>query len=78
MNRPRQPLLALPLLIAAATGLTACDKEAGRKQEVVGHVESGVGKVLGDEDLQQQGKGDKVAGDVKQGDLGDAVKDLKD
>lgn len=78
MSRPRQPLLALTLVIAAATGLAACDKDAGRKQEAVGHVESGVGEVLGDDDLKQQGKEDKVAGDVKQGELGDAAKDLKD
>lgn len=70
--------LLLPLtLIAALTGLAACDKEAGRKQETVGKVESGVGKVIGDDDLKSEGKKDKVAGNVKQGDLKDAVKDAK-
>jgi uncharacterized protein YjbJ (UPF0337 family) len=68
--------LILPLTLAIAmTGLSGCDKEAGRKQETVGKVESGVGKVVGDDDLKSEGKKDKVAGNVKQGDLKDAVKD---
>ncbi len=73
------PLRALlPLTLAAAlTGLTACDKEAGRKQETVGKVESGVGKIVGDKDLKAEGKKDKVAGNLKQGELKDAVKDAK-
>ena len=62
----------------ATAGLTACDKEAGRKQETVGKVESGVGKVIGDKDLKAEGKKDKVSGSVKQGDLKGAVKDAKD
>jgi uncharacterized protein YjbJ (UPF0337 family) len=74
MKRP----LALTLAsMIALTGLAACDKEAGRKQETVGKVESGVGKVVGDKDLKAEGKKDKVAGNVKQGDLKDAVKDAK-
>ena len=77
MNRTRPLLLAAALMIAAAS-LTACDKEAGRKQETVGKVESGVGKVIGDEDLKAEGKKDKVSGSVKQGDLKGAVKDAKD
>ena len=72
----RTPLLALTLVIAVA-GLSACDKEAGRKQETVGKVESGVGKVIGDKDLKAQGKEDKVDGNVKQGELKDAIKDAK-
>jgi uncharacterized protein YjbJ (UPF0337 family) len=76
MTRPRTPLLALTLVIAVA-GLSACDKEAGRKQEAVGKVESGVGTVIGDKDLKKQGQGDKIAGNVKQGDLKGAVKDAK-
>lgn len=76
MIRSRTPFLALTLVIAL-TGLSACDKEAGRKQETVGKVESGVGKVIGDKDLKAQGKEDKVAGNVKQGELKDAVKDAK-
>jgi uncharacterized protein YjbJ (UPF0337 family) len=76
MTRPRTPLLALTLVIAVA-GLSACDKEAGRKQETVGKVESGVGTIVGDKDLKKQGKEDKVAGNVKQGDLKGAVKDAK-
>lgn len=68
--------LILPLTLAiAVAGLAGCDKEAGRKQETVGKVESGVGKVVGDDDLKSEGKKDKVAGNVKQGDLKDAVKD---
>lgn len=76
MIRPRAPLLALTLVIAVA-GLSACDREAGRKQETIGKVESGVGTVVGDKDLKDQGKQDKVAGNVKQGDLKGAVKDAK-
>ena len=73
MNR-----LVLPLtLMIALTGLAACDKEAGRKQETVGKVESGVGKIVGDKDLKSEGKKDKVAGNLKQGELKDAVKDAK-
>lgn len=72
----RSLALALTSMIAL-TALAACDKEAGRKQETVGKVESGVGKVVGDDDLKSEGKKDKVAGNVKQGDLKDAVKDAK-
>ncbi len=67
--------LVLTLAALVTLGLAACDKDAGRKQETVGKVESGVGKVIGDEDLKKEGQKDKVAGNVKQGDLGDAVKD---
>ena len=74
MMSPRLSLPALSLVVVLA-GLTACDKEAGRKQETVGKVESGVGSLIGDHDLKQEGKGDKVAGQVKQGDLKGAVKD---
>jgi uncharacterized protein YjbJ (UPF0337 family) len=77
MNRPPALLFALTLTIAMA-GLSACDKEAGRKQETVGKVESGVGTVIGDKDLKKEGKEDKVVGGVKQGDLKGAVKDAKD
>ena len=77
MTAPRKPLLALTLVIAVA-GLSACDREAGRKQETVGKVESGVGTVIGDKDLKKEGQSDKVAGNVKQGDLKGAVKDAKD
>ncbi len=69
-------LLTLTVALAL-TGLAACDKEAGRKQETVGKVESGVGALVGDKDLKAEGKKDKVAGNVKQGDLKDAVKDAK-
>jgi uncharacterized protein YjbJ (UPF0337 family) len=76
MSRPPALALSLALIIAVA-GLSACDKEAGRKQETVGKVESGVGKVIGDKDLKKQGKEDKVVGGVKQGDLKGAVKDAQ-
>lgn len=70
--------LLLPLTIAfAVAGLAACDKDAGRKQETVGKVQSGVGEVIGDKDLKAEGKKDEVAGNVKQGELKDAVKEAK-
>jgi uncharacterized protein YjbJ (UPF0337 family) len=77
MIRTRAVALHLTLVIAVAT-LGACDKEAGRKQETIGKVESSVGKVVDDKDLKKEGKSDKVAGQVKQGDLKGAVKDAKD
>ena len=68
----------LPLTLAlAVAGLAACDKDAGRKQETVGKVESGAGKIVGDKDLKSEGKKDQVAGNVKQGELKDAVKEAK-
>lgn len=76
MTLQRTLVLALTSTIALAT-LSACDKEAGRKQETVGKVESGVGTVIGDKDLKSEGKKDKVAGNLKQGELKDAVKDAK-
>ncbi|WP_299005485.1 CsbD family protein [uncultured Caulobacter sp.] len=70
--------LLLPLTLAfAVAGLAACDKEAGRKQETVGKVEAGAGKIVGDKDLKAEGKKDQVAGNVKQGELKDAVKEAK-
>ncbi|MEW6391771.1 MAG: CsbD family protein [Pseudomonadota bacterium] len=70
--------LVLPLTLAfAVAGLAACDKEAGRKQETIGKVESGAGKIVGDNDLKSEGKKDQVAGNVKQGELKDAVKEAK-
>ena len=76
MNRVSKSLRALTLVIAVA-GLSACDREAGRKQEAIGKVESGVGTIVGDKDLKAEGKKDKVAGNLKQGELKDAVKDAK-
>lgn len=72
----RLPALALTLVTAAAA-LAACDREAGRKQETVGAVESSVGSIVGDKDLKGQGKEDKVAGQLKQGDIGGAIDDAK-
>lgn len=76
MTLQRPLAFALASMIALTT-LSACDKEAGRKQEAIGKVESGVGKVVGDKDLKNEGKKDKVAGNLKQGELKDAVKDAK-
>jgi len=76
MIRSSTPLLALALAVAVS-GLSACDRKAGRKQETIGKVESGVGTVIGDKDLKAEGKKDKVAGNVRQGDLKDAVEDAK-
>jgi uncharacterized protein YjbJ (UPF0337 family) len=59
------------------TGLSACDKEAGRKQETVGKVESSVGTLVGDKDLKKEGQQDRIVGNLKQGDLKGAVKDAK-
>ena len=77
MINPQRPLVLALTAALALAGLSACDKQAGRKQETVGKVESGVGKVVGDDDLKSEGKKDKVAGNIKQGDLKDAVKDAK-
>ena len=68
--------LSLAALFATA-GLAACDKEAGRKQETTGKVESGVGEVVGDKDLKKEGQKDQVAGNLKQGEIKDAVKEAK-
>jgi len=72
----RTPFLALTLTITMAA-LGACDRDAGRKQETVGKIESGVGTVIGDKHLKKQGKTDQVVGNVKQGELKDAFKDAK-
>ena len=70
--------LSLSLVALFATGaLAACDKEAGRKQETIGKVESGVGEIVGDKDLKKEGQKDQVAGNLKQGELKDAVKEAK-
>ena len=68
--------LSLAALFVTA-GLAACDKEAGRKQETIGKVESGVGEVVGDKDLKKEGQKDQVAGNLKQGEIKDAVKEAK-
>ncbi|AZS23527.1 CsbD family protein [Caulobacter sp. FWC26] len=57
--------------------MAACDKEAGRKQETIGKVESGVGEIVGDKDLKKEGQKDQVAGNLKQGEIKDAIKDAK-
>jgi uncharacterized protein YjbJ (UPF0337 family) len=74
MNRTLSLSLAAMLMTA---GLAACDKEAGRKQETIGKVESGVGDIVGDKDLKTEGQKDQVAGNLKQGEIKDAIKDAK-
>jgi uncharacterized protein YjbJ (UPF0337 family) len=70
--------LSLSLVALFATGaLAACDKEAGRKQETIGKVESGVGEIVGDKDLKKEGQKDQVAGNLKQGEIKAAIKDAK-
>lgn len=76
MNRTHSISLSLVALFATAS-LAACDKDAGRKQETVGKVESGVGEIVGDKDLKAEGQKDKVAGNLKQGEIKDAIKDAK-
>ena len=49
------------------------DKVDNKAQEAAGHVKEGVGKATDDQDLQTEGKKDRVAGDLKQ--TGEKVKD---
>jgi uncharacterized protein YjbJ (UPF0337 family) len=53
------------------------DKVEGRVDQAAGKVKEGVGKVTGDESLEQQGKADQAKGDVEEGvgKLKDAVRD---
>ena len=50
---------------------------AHRVQPAGTAIQSGVGEVIGDKDLKAEGKKDQVAGNVKQGELKDAVKEAK-
>ena len=49
------------------------DKIENKVEEVKGKVKQGVGKVAGDPELEAEGKGDQVAGNLKQ--AGEKVKD---
>ncbi len=49
------------------------DKAAHKATEVKGDVKETLGKTTGDEELEAEGKGDQVKGNLKQ--AGDKVKD---
>jgi uncharacterized protein YjbJ (UPF0337 family) len=49
------------------------DKARNVAQKVTGKVKEGAGKVTGDRVLEAEGRGDQVAGDLKQ--AGEKVKD---
>jgi uncharacterized protein YjbJ (UPF0337 family) len=49
------------------------DKASNKLQDVKGKVKETVGKVTGDEDLENEGKADQVKASVK--DVGEKVKD---
>jgi uncharacterized protein YjbJ (UPF0337 family) len=49
------------------------DKASNKLQDVKGKVEETVGKVTGDDDLEDRGKADQVKASVK--DVGEKVKD---
>jgi len=50
------------------------DKVGNKVEESGGHVKETVGKATGDEDLQAEGKGDQVSGNLKQ--AGEKIKDV--
>jgi uncharacterized protein YjbJ (UPF0337 family) len=49
------------------------DKAKNKTQEAKGHVKEAAGRATDDKSLQAKGKGDKVAGNLKQ--AGEKVKD---
>jgi uncharacterized protein YjbJ (UPF0337 family) len=53
--------------------VSATNKVKDKAQVAKGHTKSAVGRVSGDRSLQAKGKGDKVAGNLKQ--AGEKVKD---
>lgn len=53
--------------------MSATDKAKNQAQNVKGKVKEAAGKATGDESLEVKGKGDQIAGDVKQ--AGEKVKD---
>lgn len=79
MNQTRALPQAL-ILTAALLAVSACDRDSGHAQKTAGKIESGVGSVTGDKELQREGKKDQVVGSVKSaaGDIKGAVKDAKD
>ena len=53
--------------------MASIDKAKNKAQEAKGHVKDAAGRVTNDKSLQAEGKGDKVAGNLKQ--AGEKVKD---
>ncbi len=49
------------------------DKAKDKAQESKGHVKEAAGKATGNKDLEAEGKGDKVVGNLKQ--AGEKIKD---
>ena len=53
--------------------MSAVDKAKNKAQEAKGHVKDATGRATNDKSLEAEGKGDKVAGNLKQ--AGEKVKD---
>jgi uncharacterized protein YjbJ (UPF0337 family) len=53
--------------------MSTVDKAKNRTQEAKGHLKDAAGRATNDRSLQDEGKGDKVAGNLKQ--AGEKVKD---
>jgi uncharacterized protein YjbJ (UPF0337 family) len=53
--------------------MASIDKAKNKAQEAKGHVKDAAGRATNDKSLQAKGKGDKVAGNLKQ--AGEKVKD---
>jgi uncharacterized protein YjbJ (UPF0337 family) len=53
--------------------MSTVDKAKNRTQEAKGHLKDAAGKATNDRSLRDEGKGDKVAGNLKQ--AGEKVKD---
>jgi uncharacterized protein YjbJ (UPF0337 family) len=53
--------------------MSATDKAKDKLQAAKGHVKEATGKAIDDQSLEAEGKGDKVAGNLKQ--AGEKVKD---
>jgi uncharacterized protein YjbJ (UPF0337 family) len=53
--------------------VSTADKAKNKAQEAKGHVKEATGKATNDRSLETEGKGDKVAGNLKQ--AGEKVKD---
>ena len=53
--------------------MSTVDKAKNKAQEAKGHAKEAVGSATNDESLKAEGKGDKVAGNLKQ--AGEKVKD---
>ena len=53
--------------------MSGVDKVKDKAQSAKGHVKEGIGKATNDRSLEAEGKGDEIAGDLKQ--AGEKVKD---